>query len=138
MEYILIFISAIFVNNIVLSQFLGICPFLGVSKKVETALGMSAAVAFVLTIATIVTFLVQKYVLDAGRIARVNYKQGFVLRVTQLVDILYFVLPGVQAVFVYRVSADVQYVIIVTSQFGYFDVWSKGRNHQSDAVSAVQ
>ena len=53
MEYILIFISAIFVNNIVLSQFLGICPFLGVSKKVETAMGMSAAVAFVLTIATI-------------------------------------------------------------------------------------
>ena len=41
MEYILIFISAIFVNNIVLSQFLGICPFLGVSKKVETAMGMS-------------------------------------------------------------------------------------------------
>ena len=65
MEYILIFISAIFVNNIVLSQFLGICPFLGVSKKVETALGMSAAVAFVLPIATIVTFLIQKYVLDA-------------------------------------------------------------------------
>ena len=47
MEYILIFISAIFVNNIVLSQFLGICPFLGVSKKVETAMGMSAALAFV-------------------------------------------------------------------------------------------
>ena len=62
MEYILIFISAIFVNNIVLSQFLGICPFLGVSKKVETAMGMSAAVAFVLTIATIVTFLIQKFV----------------------------------------------------------------------------
>ena len=61
MEYILIFISAIFVNNIVLSQFLGICPFLGVSKKVDTALGMSAAVAFVLTIATIVTFLIQKF-----------------------------------------------------------------------------
>jgi len=64
MEYILIFISAIFVNNIVLSLFLGICPFLGVSKKVETAMGMSAAVAFVLTIATIVTFLIQKFVLD--------------------------------------------------------------------------
>ena len=55
MEYILIFITAIFVNNIVLSQFLGICPFLGVSKKVETATGMGAAVAFVLPIATIVT-----------------------------------------------------------------------------------
>ena len=46
MEYILIFITVIFVNNIVLSQFLGICPFLGVSKKVETATGMGAAVAF--------------------------------------------------------------------------------------------
>ena len=59
MEYILIFIAAVFVNNVVLSQFLGICPFLGVSKKVDTAIGMGAAVAFVLTIATLVTFLVQ-------------------------------------------------------------------------------
>lgn len=65
MEYILIFITAIFVNNIVLSQFLGICPFLGVSKKVETAMGMGAAVAFVLTLATIVTYVIQKFVLDA-------------------------------------------------------------------------
>ena len=65
MEYILIFIAAVFVNNVVLAQFLGICPFLGVSKKVETAAGMGAAVTFVLTIATIVTFLVQKYILDA-------------------------------------------------------------------------
>ena len=45
MEFLLIFISAIFVNNIVLSQFLGICPFLGVSKKIDTALGMGMAVA---------------------------------------------------------------------------------------------
>ena len=66
MEYILIFIAAVFVNNVVLAQFLGICPFLGVSKKVETAAGMGAAVTFVLTIATIVTFLVQKYVLDVS------------------------------------------------------------------------
>ena len=57
MEYILIFISAIFVNNIILSQFLGICPFLGVSKKIDTALGMG--MAFVLTLATIVTYLIQ-------------------------------------------------------------------------------
>lgn len=60
MVYFLIFISAIFVNNIVLSQFLGICPFLGVSKKIDTALGMSAAVTFVLTLATVVTYLLQK------------------------------------------------------------------------------
>ena len=63
MEFLLIFISAIFVNNIVLSQFLGICPFLGVSKKIDTALGMGMAVAFVLTLSTIVTYLVQKTVL---------------------------------------------------------------------------
>ena len=65
MECILIFISAIFVNNIVLLQLLVICPFLGVSKKIDTSLGMSATVAFVLTLATIVTWCVQKYVLDA-------------------------------------------------------------------------
>ena len=60
MEYILIIISAIIVNNIVLTQFLGICPFLGVSKKIETALGMTAAVTFVLVLATITTFLLIK------------------------------------------------------------------------------
>jgi electron transport complex protein RnfA len=63
MEYILIFIAAIFVNNIVLSQFLGICPFLGVSQKINTSLGMSAAVAFVMAISTLVTWLLQVYVL---------------------------------------------------------------------------
>ena len=64
MLYFLIFISAIFVNNIVLSQFLGICPFLGVSKKIDTALGMGAAVTCVLVLATIVTYLLQM-LLDA-------------------------------------------------------------------------
>ena len=63
MEYILIFIAAVFVNNVVLAQFLGICPFLGVSKKVETAAGMGAAVTFVLTIATVVTFLLLAWAL---------------------------------------------------------------------------
>ena len=63
MEYFVIIISAIFVSNIVLSQFLGICPFLGVSNRVSTAAGMSAAVVFVITLATIVTWLVYKYVL---------------------------------------------------------------------------
>ena len=65
MVYFLIIISAIFVNNIVFSQFLGICPFLGVSKRINTAVGMGAAVTFVLTLATIVTYLLQKYVLIA-------------------------------------------------------------------------
>ena len=63
MEYVLIIISAIFVNNIVLAQFLGICPFMGVSNKVSTAGGMGAAVTFVMTIATIITYLIMKYIL---------------------------------------------------------------------------
>ena len=58
MSYLMIFIVAIFVNNIVLSQFLGICPFLGVSKKISTALGMGFAVMFVMTLSAIVTFLI--------------------------------------------------------------------------------
>lgn len=94
MEYILIFISAIFVNNIVLSQFLGICPFLGVSKKVDTALGMSAAVAFVLTLATIVTYLMQKFVLDAFGL---QYLQTitFILVIASLVQMVEIVLKKV-------------------------------------------
>ena len=63
MAYILIIISAMLVNNIVLAQFLGICPFLGVSGKVKTAVGMGSAVLFVMTLATIVTWLVQTYIL---------------------------------------------------------------------------
>ncbi len=63
MKFLIIFIVAVFVNNVVLSQFLGICPFLGVSKKVSTATGMGAAVTFVLLLATMVTWLVQTYIL---------------------------------------------------------------------------
>ena len=63
MEYVVILIAAVFVNNIVLSQFLGICPFLGVSSKVSTSVGMSGAVLFVMTIATLVTYLLYQFVL---------------------------------------------------------------------------
>jgi len=63
MEYIIIIISAVFVNNILLAQFLGICPFLGVSNKVSTAMGMAAAVVFVMAVATLTTWLLQYYVL---------------------------------------------------------------------------
>jgi electron transport complex protein RnfA len=94
MGYLLIIIGAVFVNNIVLSQFLGICPFLGVSKKVDTALGMSAAVTFVLTLATIITFLLQKYVLEAFNIA---YLQTllFILVIAALVQLVEIVLKKV-------------------------------------------
>ena len=64
MDYIVIVISAIFVSNIILAQFLGICPFLGVSKKVSTSVGMGGAVLFVMTLATLVTYLIQNYLLS--------------------------------------------------------------------------
>lgn len=63
MEYILMIIGAVFVNNIILSQFLGICPFLGVSGKLSTSIGMGFAVLFVMTLATLVTSIVSKYIL---------------------------------------------------------------------------
>ncbi len=63
MEYILIIISAIFINNVLLAQFLGICPFLGVSNKLSTAIGMSGAVCFVITLSTVVTYLLNQYLL---------------------------------------------------------------------------
>ncbi|MCI6619534.1 MAG: electron transport complex subunit RsxA [Prevotella sp.] len=94
MEYLLIFISAIFVNNIVLSQFLGICPFLGVSQKIDTALGMGAAVTFVLTLATIVTWAVQRFVLDPFGL---QYLQtlSFILVIAALVQMVEIILKKV-------------------------------------------
>ncbi len=94
MEYVLIFISAIFVNNIVLAQFLGICPFLGVSKKISTGIGMTGAVTFVMVIATIVTYLVQKFVLDAFD---VGYLQtiSFILVIASLVQLVEIILKKV-------------------------------------------
>ena len=94
MEYILIVISAIFVNNIVLSQFLGICPFLGVSKKISTGIGMTGAVTFVMVIATIVTFFIQKAVLEPFG---VEYLQTitFILVIASLVQLVEIMLKKV-------------------------------------------
>jgi len=94
MTYILIFISAVFVNNIVLSQFLGICPFLGVSKKIETALGMSGAVAFVMTIATIFTYIIQKTVLDPFHIQFLQ-TITFILIIAALVQLVEIIMKKI-------------------------------------------
>lgn len=94
MEYIIIFISAIFVNNIVLTQFLGICPFLGVSKKVSTALGMSAAVAFVMAIATTVTYLLQNYLLVPLEIEFLQ-TVSFILVIAGLVQMVEIILKKI-------------------------------------------
>ena len=87
MEYFVIIISSIFVNNIVLSQFLGICPFLGVSGKVSTSLGMGAAVSFVLAIASIAAYLIQYHILVP---LHIEYMQTivFILVIAALVQMV--------------------------------------------------
>ncbi len=94
MEYIIILIAAVFVNNIVLSQFLGICPFLGVSKKVSTSIGMSGAVLFVMTIATLVTYLLHQYILVP---AGLDYLRtiSFILVIAALVQMVEIMLKKV-------------------------------------------
>ena len=94
MEYLIIIISAIFVHNVVLSQFLGICPFLGVSNKLSTAVGMSGAVCFVITLATLVTYLLQVYVLAP---LNIEFLQtiAFILVIAALVQMVEIVLKKV-------------------------------------------
>ncbi len=94
MEYILIIVGAIFVNNIILSQFLGICPFLGVSNKVSTSVGMTGAVTFVMVLATIVTYLIQTFVLN---VFELQYLQTitFILVIASLVQLVEIVLKKV-------------------------------------------
>ncbi|PCH77088.1 MAG: electron transport complex subunit RsxA [Flavobacteriaceae bacterium] len=94
MDYILILISAVFVNNIVLAQFLGICPFFGVSNKVSTSIGMSGAVLFVMTIATMATYLLHQYVLMP---AGLEYLRTitFILVIAALVQMVEIILKKV-------------------------------------------
>jgi len=94
MEYILIIISAVFINNVVLAQFLGICPFLGVSNKVNTALGMAGAVTFVIVLATMVTYLIHVYVLNK---LGIGFMQTitFILVIAALVQMVEIILKKV-------------------------------------------
>jgi electron transport complex protein RnfA len=94
MDYVIILIAAVFVNNIVLSQFLGICPFLGVSNKVSTSIGMSGSVLFVMTIATTVTYLLHEYILVP---AGLDYLRTitFILVIAALVQMVEIILKKV-------------------------------------------
>ena len=94
MTYIFIFISAVFVNNILLTQFLGICPFLGLSKKVDTAIGMTGAVAFVMTITTIFTYIIRKTVLDPFHLQFLQ-TITFILIIVLLVQLMDIILKKV-------------------------------------------
>ncbi len=90
MAYLMLFISAMFANNFVLVQFLGICPFLGVSKKTDTALGMGCAVIFVMGIASVFTWLIQKALVGLG----IEYLQtiAFILVIAALVQLVEMIL----------------------------------------------
>ncbi|MBK5251612.1 MAG: electron transport complex subunit RsxA [Peptostreptococcaceae bacterium] len=92
-----ILVSSILVNNFVMSRFLGICPFLGVSKQVETATGMGMAVTFVITLAGMITYLVQKYILVFYHI---EYLQtvAFILVIAALVQFVEIVLQKLSPV----------------------------------------
>jgi len=94
MEYFLILVSAILVNNIVLARFLGICPFLGVSSRLTNAIGMSGAVMFVMTLATVVTYIINQYVLlplNIGFMQTVTY----ILVIASLVQIVEIIIKKV-------------------------------------------
>lgn len=90
-EYFIIIISAVLINNIVLSQFLGICPFLGVSKKLSASLGMGGAVSFVLVLAGALTWAVQTYLLNPFK---TGYLQtiAFILIIAALVQFVEMVM----------------------------------------------
>ena len=94
MNLIVIIIGAIFVNNIVLNKFLGICPFLGVSNRVSTAVGMAGAVAFVMVLSTMVTWLLQRYLLDPFGIAFME-TITFILVIAALVQLVEIILKKV-------------------------------------------
>jgi len=91
MEYIIIIIGAVLVNNVVLVQFLGICPFLGVSNKIETSIGMGVAVVFVMSIANLVTYLIHNYILTA---LHIEFMQTitFIFVIASLVQIVEIIL----------------------------------------------
>ncbi len=91
MSYVSIILTAILTNNFILSKFLGICPFLGVSKKTDTAVGMSAAVIFVMVLATAVTYPINKFLLVANGL---EYLQTivFILVIAALVQFVEIVL----------------------------------------------
>ena len=129
MVYFLILVSAVFVNNVVLAQFLGICPFLGVSKRVSTAVGMSAAVMFVMALATLVTYLLQQYVLVP---LHIEFMQtiSFILVIAALVQMVEIVIkkispPLYQALGIFLPLITTNCVVlgvaiqVVSNEFGF-------------------
>ena len=138
-ELLLIAVGSAFVNNVVLSQFLGICPFLGVSKNVKTAAGMGGAVVFVITIASFVTGLIYKFILGNPNImgGELSYLNTivFILVIAALVQFVEMFLKKVMpslynALGVYlpliTTNCAVLGVALTNVQNGYYDDMSAG------------
>ncbi len=135
MEYLIIIISAVFVNNVVLSQFLGICPFFGVSKKISTAIGMSLALVLVMGLATLVTYLIQNYVLVNtwfGEKIDITFMQTivFILVIAALVQMVEIILKKINptlyqalGIFLPLITTNCAVLgaalIVVTKQFSF-------------------
>ena len=94
MKYLIIILSTVLVNNVIFSQFLGICPFLGTSKKTSTALGMGAAVIFVMTLATLVTWLTNQYILIPLKLTFLQ-TIAFILIIAALVQMVEIILKKI-------------------------------------------
>lgn len=127
MEYILLIVGAVFVNNFVLSRFLGICPFLGVSKRVPTALGMAGAVVFVMTAASAVTWGVEHLILKPFGLGYL-LTIAFILVIAAFVQLLDIVMkklaPGLHAALgiylpLITTNCAVLGVAVLNSQFKY-------------------
>jgi electron transport complex protein RnfA len=132
MEYIVIIISAVFVNNILLSQFLGVCPFLGVSNRISTSAGMSGAVMFVMALATLCTWLLHYYVLVP---LHIEFMQtvGFILVIAALVQMVEIILKKVSpalyqalGIFLPLITTNCAVlgvaILVVSKEFTFFGV----------------
>ncbi len=133
MDLIFILLGAIFVNNFVLSQFLGICPFLGVSKKVETAAGMGIAVIFVITLASAATWLAYKFILVPLKLEYL-YNIAFILIIASLVQLV--------EMFIKKSSPSLYqalgvYLPLITTNCAVLGVAVNNMNNGLDFISSV-
>ena len=133
MQALLVFISAVLVNNFVLNRFLGICPFLGVSKKVETAIGMGLAVTFVMTLASAVTFIVNYFILVKLDLEYL-YNIAFILIIAALVQFV--------EMFIKKSSPSLYqalgvYLPLITTNCAVLGVTVLNRNNQYNFIVSI-
>lgn len=133
MQIFIVFLSAIFVNNFVLSRFLGICPFIGVSKKIETALGMGVAVTFVMALASAVTYIVDRFILNRFGISYL-YNIAFILIIASLVQLVEMFIKKSSPTLYQALGV---YLPLITTNCAVLGVTVINRNSGYDFVTSV-